>query len=400
MSDVLVVGAGPAGAVAATILARAGARVTLVDRETFPRRKLCGDSLNPGVLALLRRLRLAADIDARGLRIEGMVVTGARGVRVEGRYPTGVYGRSLTRTDLDSALLQHAVAAGVDFIPATMVTRAIVDHSRGTTIAGVRVRSRRGSEDMRAAVTIAADGRHSRLAFDLGLTRHPRWPRRWAIGAYATGVDGMSAFGEMHIRPGNYVGVAPLPGGMTNVCLVKPSSAGDRTMHDPKQALLTAIAADPSLCERFETARFLEAPAVLGPLAVSPSGGSNAPDGLLLAGDAAGFIDPMTGDGLRFAVQGGALAASAALDALEHGWNGVHAGLAAERRRVFGQKWRFNRVLRALVGSPLAVHAATAVARVAPGIVQALILRASDCDTEPLTPHATTTRRWLREEHR
>ena len=57
MDDVLIVGAGPAGAVAATVLARAGARVRVIDRATFPRDKLCGDTLNPGCLALLRRLR-------------------------------------------------------------------------------------------------------------------------------------------------------------------------------------------------------------------------------------------------------------------------------------------------------------------------------------------------------
>ncbi len=68
----------------------------------------------------------------------------------------------------------------------------------------------------------------------------------------------------------------------------------------------------------------------------------------MLAGDAAGFIDPMTGDGLRFAIQGGELAAAAALGALEHGWSGVHEELARARARAFAAKWRFNRALRLL----------------------------------------------------
>ncbi len=88
-----------------------------------------------------------------------------------------------------------------------------------------------------------------------------------------------------------------------------------------------------------------------------------AVDGLLLAGDAAGFIDPMTGDGLSFALRGGALAAAAALRALEHGWAGVHAQLVADRRRAFAGKWRFNRALRSLVASPSAVRTAAAAAR-------------------------------------
>src|SRR5262245_4664339 len=83
MIDVLVIGAGPAGCVAATLLARAGARVRMLDRSTFPRPKLCGDTVNPGTVALLRRLRLAGGLETRGLRIDGMAVTGASGTRVE-----------------------------------------------------------------------------------------------------------------------------------------------------------------------------------------------------------------------------------------------------------------------------------------------------------------------------
>jgi flavin-dependent dehydrogenase len=118
-------------------------------------------------------------------------------------------------------------------------------------------------------------------------------------------------------------------------------------------------------------------PVVLGPLAVDVCAADI--DGLLLAGDAAGFIDPMTGDGLRFATRGGELAAAAALLALEHGWSGVHRSLAAERRRAFAGKWRFNRALRALVASPRAVDAAAIGARVTPGVLRAVIARAGDC---------------------
>src|SRR5436190_18368780 len=74
--DVLIVGAGPAGSVAATVLARAGARVCIVDRARFPRDKLCGDTINPGTLARLRRLNLTDLIERRGLRVDGMRVSG------------------------------------------------------------------------------------------------------------------------------------------------------------------------------------------------------------------------------------------------------------------------------------------------------------------------------------
>src|ERR1700722_2042924 len=118
IDDVLIVGAGPAGAVAAMVLARAGARVRLLDRSTFPRDKLCGDTVNPGTLAMLRRLRVAEAIDECGLKEAGMRVTGEPGNAIEGRYPDGVGGRALLRRHLDWMLLQDAVAAGAQFEPA------------------------------------------------------------------------------------------------------------------------------------------------------------------------------------------------------------------------------------------------------------------------------------------
>ena len=134
---------------------------------------------------------------------------------------------------------------------------------------------------MAARVTIAADGRHSTLAFGLGLARHPARPRRWAIGAYyenfmptggRTGADigvrPLSAFGEMHVRKGRYIGVAPVPGGLTNVCLVRPSGPGDHALADPAALLTRELARDPMLRDRFADARLVAPPVVLGPLAV------------------------------------------------------------------------------------------------------------------------------------
>ena len=393
MIDVLIVGAGPAGAVAGVVLARAGVGVRIVDRATFPREKLCGDTVNPGTLARLKSLGLAAGIEARGLRVAGMLVTGERGVAIEGRYPDGVYGRAIVRRDLDWQLLQAAIDAGCQFEAGVTVRGAVVNDDRpGRVVSGVTIGAKRGEHRVGARVTIAADGRRSTIAFGLGLARHPDRPRRWAIGVYfenfITGVRPRSdpgpdpgltpgILGEMHVRRGRYIGVAPTPGGLTNVCLVRPSRPGDAELRDPAALLLRELRRDPLLRDRAADARTAGPPVVLGPLAVDAAGATI--DGLLLAGDAAGFIDPMTGDGLRFAVRGGELAAAAALRALEHGWRGVHDRLAAERRAEFGTKWRFNRALRALVASPRAVDTAALGARLAPAAVRRVIAHAGDC---------------------
>jgi flavin-dependent dehydrogenase len=181
----------------------------------------------------------------------------------------------------------------------------------------------------------------------------------------------------MHIRRGRYIGVADVPGGLTNVCLVKPSGAADADLRDASALLTRELARDPMLRDRAASARRVAPPVVLGPLAVDVR--DERIDGLLLAGDAAGFIDPMTGDGLRFAITGGELAAHAALQSLTAGWRGVHADLARARQRAFRGKWRFNRALRALVASPRAIDAAAFGARLAPGVLRSTIARAGDC---------------------
>ena len=380
MYDVVIAGAGPAGSVAATVLARGGARVALIDRARFPRHKLCGDTLNPGALAILRRLKLAATADVCGLPVAGMILTGEDGSTVEGRYPQGLLARAIKRSDFDWALLRDAVAAGAHLLDETSVIEPIIEGGGDrVSVGGVWVRSGGFKRAIRASATIGADGRRSRLAFGLGLSRHPPRPRRWAVGVYAERVDGMSECGEMHIRRGSYIGVAPLPNGLTNVCLVKPARAADADLRDPLGAVRKALDNDRVLRDRFARARFVAPPTVIGPLAVEPTT-ARTPEGLLLAGDAAGFVDPMTGDGLRFAVRGGELAAEAALRVLASGWTGVHDRLASWRGQEFKSKYRFNRALRAFVGSPLGVGLATAGASWLRPILRTLIYRAADCD--------------------
>ena len=369
VADVLIAGAGPAGAIAALLLARAGVRVTMFDRAVFPRDKLCGDTVNPGAVGVLRRLGIGHVLDG-GLPVDGMIVTGEAGVRVVGPYPDGHRGIAIRRCVLDMRLVEAAVAAGARLEHGLVQGAAMSADARSVT--GVEVQRRGGPEQHLARVTIAADGRFSRLGRALGLTATPRQPRRWAVGAVFSGVRDLSTFGEMHVRRNRYVGVAPLPGGLANGCLVTADRAALRT----PDLLVNALRAEPETAARFAGAEMTEAPTVLGPLALDARAAGMT--GLLLAGDAAGFIDPMTGAGLRFAFRGGELAAEIALDALADGWNAAHERLARARHQEFGTKWRFNRALRALAASPMAVRASGVGAAVSPALIRRVVHYAGD----------------------
>ena len=383
-TDVLVVGAGPAGSIAALVLARAGVRVRLIDRARFPRDKLCGDTVNPRSLAILDRLEVSGPVRRRAMAITGMDITGPAGARVSARYPAGVRGASLTRRELDMSLLEAAIAAGAVF-DSGVIVRAPLITTDSARIIGVRVAASGDDHNLHARIVIAADGRHSRLAFGMGLAAYAPRPKRWAFGTYFAGVQGLTTHGEMHLRPDGYIGVAPLPGDVANVCVVRELKNIFRAQRMNAESMIDrAVREDPVLRERFAGARQISEVTSLGPLAVECR--TAGYPGLLLAGDAAGFVDPMTGDGLRFALRCGELAAEAALRELATG-AAACVSLQAARAKEFGSKWRLNRGLRALASSPRSVAFAASLSKQWQAPVRTLVRLAGDVS---LVQHAAS----------
>lgn len=374
--DVTIVGAGPAGALAALVLARRGLRVRLLDRARFPRSKLCGDTLNPGALASLAHHVDLATLRPLGVPLAGMRLSGPGGVAVTGCYPSGVSGLSVTRLVLDAWLLDGARRAGVTVEEGVLVRGPAIGSG---TVRGVRIATAAGERDHPSRIVLGCDGRASVLARACGLAHTPAAPRRWAFGAYVHDVRGVDpAFGEMHVREGSYLGIAPVAGGLANVCLVLPRLRAAGAVARPWDAIRETAAADPLLCDRFAGARLASRPVVLGPVAVDVLR-AGVP-GMLFAGDASGFVDPMTGDGLRLAIDGAQLAAAIAADVFDGRLAAEAApeALDTARRRAFAAKWRFNRGLRALVDAPSLVRAATWAARAWPGAFEAVVRFAGD----------------------
>ena len=209
MFDVIVCGAGPAGAVAATVLARKGVRVLMLDRARFPRRKLCGDTINPGALAMLRRLGMSETFESAALELEGMIVTGEHGVSVRATYGGRVRALSIVRHVLDTALVRAATAAGARFEEGVLVRGTLVDETpvprvRGIVMAGRDCRVIR----VPAPFVLAAYGRRRSRARQTEASRSARA----AIGATSPACESRQPFGECTCR-GNYRRRARCPAG-------------------------------------------------------------------------------------------------------------------------------------------------------------------------------------------
>ena len=181
--DVLVVGAGPAGLAAGLELAASGLDVQVIDRARFPRPKPCAEYLSPGTLAELDRLGMLPAVDrAGGAPLLGTEVIGPRGGRLAGQFalagfqPIRATGLSLSRWQLDAALVASARAHGVEILEETALEQLI--HHQGS-VAGAVIRRDNARHTCRARLVIGADGLHSVVARAIGGRSH-RWPRRMA----------------------------------------------------------------------------------------------------------------------------------------------------------------------------------------------------------------------------
>ncbi len=321
--DVVVAGAGPAGSVAALALARAGARVALIEKGRFPRDKLCGGFLSGEAAALLARLGLEARFPVRSRAvIDRLAVTAPRGIQAETPLPGDGPAWGIARRVLDEALASAAAEAGVELITETIVA-SVEQASRseeGPLTVVCRPHGGSGSgERLRAAHAVAADGRDRGLARRFG-------PGSTAPGARAAGAArrpfGIQAFFEapatsprtveVHFAAFGYLGLQPVGDGLVTACaLVHPEADGTARTPD-------------ALVERFKAESEAIAGRLRGALRVSPwlavgglRFGARGPRAgpILCAGDAAGSIEPFTGEGMSIAIASGLLAAGAILEA-------------------------------------------------------------------------------------
>jgi flavin-dependent dehydrogenase len=354
-ADVVVVGAGPAGAATAILLAEHGVGVTVLDRGPRTRPKVCGEYLSPEAGRVLDRLGVLKTVDAGGaVPLAGMRITAPDGTVLDARYgvvgacrPYREHAMGVSRATLDGALLDRVRALPVELRERARVTDVIVEHGR---VVGVRACDAAGRVlDVRARVVIAADGRTSVIAHRLGC-RRPHPLARMALVTYVSGVRDCRDVGEIFVDPPDYAILNPLAPDRINLSLVVPLAHAAAWRARLEDFFVARVKQLSYLSRRLAGAIRVAPLLSLGPLAyrvVPPREG-----GVLLVGDAAGFYDPFTGEGIFTALRSAELAADTVLAALRAGDVSAPALAVYERARraAFADKQRLTRALQAVIG--------------------------------------------------
>jgi flavin-dependent dehydrogenase len=294
---VLIIGGGPAGAAAATLLGRAGVDVVLLERgrRAATRGKVCGEGILPPGVPVLEELGVRRELEARGATaLRGLRYVAPSGGSATADFPTAAgVGLTVPRAVLDR-VLWDAAARHVDARRGVAVRGLLQEHGR---VVGVRT----DAGEMRARLVIAADGLAS-VAHRHAEIRCAR-PRRVRVGlsAHWSGVSGLDGRVEVLVGCGWELYVAPQGDGCALVAALVDGRAlagGAGAVAGLYQELLRS---HPGLRGRLERARLLDEPRALGPLGLEVEPRSRP--GLLLTGDAAGALDPITGEGLSLALR-------------------------------------------------------------------------------------------------
>ena len=358
----VVVGAGPAGATAARELARRAVAVLLVDRAAFPRWKVCGCCLNGRAAAVLARAGLGGLAAGRGAVPLECLQLAAGGRRA--RLPLAG-GAALSREAFDAALVKAAVEAGADFLPETRAILVEKTPARATN-EGVRVLGLRQADraaEIEARVVLAADGLAGQLLAHTDAAAAPAVDARIGAGVTATDAPDFYRRGVIYMTcgAGGYTGLVRLEDGRLDVAAALDAAR-------VREAGGLGAAAVQLLAEAGWPApdRLAKLP-WRGTPALTRRPHQLAATRVFALGDAAGYVEPFTGEGMAWALASGVAVAPLAARAaarwrpdLARQWAGVHRRVVGRRQTVcqaaaavLRRPWLTRLVVRVLAHAPM-----------------------------------------------
>jgi len=385
-AEVIVVGGGPAGASTASALARAGVDVLVLDRATFPRDKICAEYLSPQASRILSDMGVLDEVEStHPAHLAGMRVRAPNGVFADGKFASnhGFHGfrdkgLAIRRMILDEIVLRGAQTAGARVEESMRVTDLARNGSARVT--GVTVLAGDGQQrTLHARYVVGADGLRSVVGRRLGLLKTSRfWPRRIALVAHYTKVQGVTDMGEMHVDYDGYFGIVDVGHGQMNVAVVVPMARAQK-IGDKTEFFERWIAARPHLAERFVGSERITPVRATGPFATA-SRRAWAP-GAALVGDAADFFDPFTGEGMYAALHGGEILAPFLAEALHRDVReerDILSGYDTARKREFGGKWTLERIVGMAIAYPYFLNNAAKILSRRPDMADLLVGVAGD----------------------
>ncbi|MEZ6056113.1 MAG: FAD-dependent monooxygenase [Planctomycetaceae bacterium] len=348
--DVVVVGAGPAGSVSALGLARQGLKTLLVDRGTFPRDKVCGGCLNGSALKDLDRLGLSSLVRTLPAVQLDQFCIGAKGTHVKLAIPPGL---SITRNVFDVALIQAAVDAGCEFLPGTSVHVAAVDSGVEEEWRELRCRGDDGEFTLRTRVVVLATGLAAGVLLDdreLEVEEDAHTRIGVAVTSKTFPVDYCEGTIYMAVGDAGYVGLSRTSEGGLHIAAALDVAATKKAHpSDVCKSILTDAG--------FATADDMMVGAWQGTIGMTRHPLRAASRGLFAVGDAAGYIEPFTGEGMSWAIRGGraivpfvVAAVAQWSDTIAHDWTATLAEHLASRHRwchAIARSLRHPQVIRA-----------------------------------------------------